>query len=130
FFDVAVRRIALEPARVTSAAQRVWSRLRGQATVADQTPQYLDRLKSRKAQVSETLGEGKAARRFEGGDAPVSAPLGATDEPPPTDRPLTPPRERPGFAPESEKQEEGDYGSRLLRAKKRVWREQDKDRDQ
>jgi hypothetical protein len=127
FCDVAVRRIALEPDRVSAAGRRVCDRLRGRATVVEQTPQFFDRLKSRKAQVSETLGKAKGARRFEGGDAPVSAPLGATDEAPRIDRPLPPPGQRPGVAPDSEKQDGGDFGSRLLRAKKRVWDDKNKD---
>ncbi|HEY1860882.1 MAG TPA: VWA domain-containing protein, partial [Gemmataceae bacterium] len=128
FFDVAVRRIAVEPERVTAAGRRVWDRLRGRAAVVEQTPEFFDRLKSRKAQVSETLGKAKATKRFEGGDAPLSAPLGATDEPPRMVRPLPPAGQGPGFAPEAEKQDAGDFGSRLLRAKNRVWDDKNKDK--
>ena len=38
FFDVAVRRIAIQPAEVATVAERVWSRLRGRAAAAMQTP--------------------------------------------------------------------------------------------
>jgi hypothetical protein len=125
--DVAVRRIALEPERVTAAGQRVWDRLRGRAASVEQTPQYFDRLRTRKAQVSETLGKSKAAKRFEGGDAPVSAPPGAIDKPERVDRPLPAAGPRPGITPDEERQEGGDFGSRLLRAKKRVWDDKNKD---
>src|SRR5207244_13045942 len=47
FFDVAVRRIAIEPLAVAVAAQRFWDRLRGRAVGKDTTPQFLDRLKTR-----------------------------------------------------------------------------------
>jgi uncharacterized membrane protein len=129
FCDVAVRRIALEPQRVTAAATRMWDRLRGRESAAVQTPQFLDRLKSRKAQMAELLEKPKAARRFEGGDRPVQAPPGAMDSPARTDLPPPPaPGKRPSVAPEDEKADEGDYGSRLLRAKRRALGDKDKER--
>src|SRR5207245_728181 len=73
FFDVAVRRIAIEPLAVAVAAQRFWDRLRGRAAVKDTTPQFLDRLKSRKAQIGETLERERATRRVEPADASVGA---------------------------------------------------------
>jgi uncharacterized membrane protein len=130
FCDVAVRRIALEPERVLGPVRRWWDRQRGREMAREQAPQFLDRLKTRKAQVLEALEKPKATRRFEGTDAPVYAPPGATDEPAKIDRPLPKaPAERPGMAPDSEKQDAGDFGSRLLRAKKRVWQEKDKDKE-
>jgi uncharacterized membrane protein len=130
FCDVAVRRIALEPERVIGPVRRWWYRQRGREVAREQAPQFLDRLKTRKAQVLEALEKPKATRRFEGTDAPVYAPPGATDEPAKIDRPLPrAPAERPGMAPDAEKQDAGDFGSRLLRAKKRVWQDKDKDKE-
>jgi hypothetical protein len=127
FCDVAVRRIAIEPERLTAAGRRLWDRLRGQAAAASATPQFLDRLKSRKAQVAEALEKPRAARRFEGTETPVTAPPGAMDAPAATDRPLPKPSgPRPGISPELEKEDAGDFGSRLLKAKKRVWQDKDK----
>src|SRR5262249_26600324 len=78
FFDVAARRITVDPYKLSHAAQEAWARLRGLAP-AGGTPQFLDRLQSRKAQVGETLEKGKAARRFEPGGAPTTAPPVASD---------------------------------------------------
>jgi uncharacterized membrane protein len=116
FFDVAVRRIAvdLRPALVTVAA--TWDRLRGRTPAAVKLPEYFDRLRSRKAQVGEALKQPTASRRFEADEtAPaVAAPPGADALP---DRPEAAPRrtERPR-APG----DEADYLSRLKKAKKRA----------
>lgn len=128
FFDVAVRRIAVDPLEVTTAANRLWSHLRGRAAQSSEAPQYFERLRSRKAQVSESIEQqSKSTRRFEGDEsAATGAPAGAqevvTDAPP-----LRPTAPRPGLAPEK-KQEPEDYASRLLKAKKRVWQERDPDK--
>ncbi len=131
FFDVAVRRIAVEPAAAWAGATRVWDRLRGRAVVAPAQPQFFDRLQSRKAQVGEELGRVKAARRFDAGSAPAGeAPPGAAQatpgEPQTAPRPVRP---APSVAPERE-QEAVDYASRLMKAKKRVWQDRDKDKEQ
>src|SRR5207245_1885159 len=129
FFDVAVRRIAIQPSEAAGAAERVWSKLRGRAAAAVQTPQFIDRLKSRKAQVSEALEQLRAARRFEGGDRPVSVPEGAEEAEvtaPRSQIPRGPAQQRIG--PEA-RQEATDYASRLLKAKKRVWQERDKEEE-
>jgi uncharacterized membrane protein len=128
FFDVATRRIAIQPAAVFTAAARFWDRLRGRASETAATPQFIDRLRSRKAQVSEAMQQQRAARRFEGGDQPASAPRGADQATqsaaPPTARPAPQPR----LAPEAEPQPT-DAMSRLLKAKKRVWEDRDKDKE-
>jgi uncharacterized membrane protein len=124
FFDVAVRRIAVEPARLVVAAQALWARLRGRGAVAG-TTHLLDRLQSRKAQVAEALGREKAARRFEGGAAPDTPPAAPSAAATP---PAQPPPPAPGQPPAPAKEEEaGDYASRLLRAKKRAWKDRDKE---
>ncbi|HEV3448362.1 MAG TPA: VWA domain-containing protein, partial [Gemmataceae bacterium] len=127
FFDVAVRRIAIQPAEAAVAAERVWSQLRGRAAAAVQTPQFIDRLQSRKAQVSEALEQLRAAKRFEGGDRPVSVPAGAEEAEVGAPRLQTqraPAQQRLG--PETKK-EATDYASRLLKAKKRVWQDRKED---
>jgi uncharacterized membrane protein len=126
FVDVAVRRIAMDPAEVGEKAQIVWARLRGRASAAAETPQFLDRLKSRKAQVGEALDKGRAARRFEpealasgARQPPEAAPAQGANvlrSPPPPTRP----EPKPEVTPE-------DYASRLMRAKKRAMEERDKD---
>jgi uncharacterized membrane protein len=74
FFDVAVRRIAIDPSEVSVAAVKVWDKLRGRAEAAVTTPVFIERLKSRKAAVGESLERERTARRFEpGAEAPVAA---------------------------------------------------------
>jgi uncharacterized membrane protein len=129
FFDVAVRRIAVQPAEALAAAERVWERLRGRTSDQEQTPQFIDRLQNRKLQVSEALDQLRAARRFDAGE-PVTAAPGGADEAVAT-QPRTPPVSRPApqpqIAPEAQ-QEAADYASRLLKAKKRVWQEREEEK--
>jgi len=127
-FDVAIRRIAVNATEVAVAAQKGWERLRGRMVRADETPQFLERLKSRKAQIGETIGKARAAKRFEGEPVlaetpPPGAGEGSTAAPRATVRPIAKPR----IATEKE-QEAVDYASRLMKAKKRVWEERDKDK--
>ena len=127
FFDVAVRRISIDPVQVAATAQTVWDKLRGTATGEARAPEFFDRLRSTKVQVGQTLERGRAARRFEAGDVPASAPEGADatslPQPPrPAARPASPP------LPAAE-EEAGDYGSRLLRAKRRAMQDRDNKKD-
>ncbi len=125
FFDVAVRRIALQPAEVAVAAQKVWERLRGRARAAESAPQFLERLKSRKAQVSEALDKARAARRFDVEEkATVAAPPGASEAPIAAGQQPISRSAKPKIEPEKE-EEADDYASRLLKAKKRVWQDRD-----
>jgi uncharacterized membrane protein len=131
FCDVAVRRIALDPLAATVAAQRWWDRLRGRRQLPERVPEFIERLKSRKAEIGEALQRERAARRFEAGDQPTASPSGAPDLP---DRPAAPARPAappagPSLAPQQESQEPADYASRLLKAKKRVREELDRDKD-
>jgi len=128
FFDVAVRRIALQPAEAIAAGTRLWGRLRGRATQAAQTPQFIDRLKSRKAQVGEKLEHLRATRRFEGGEGTVPVAPGAEEVLTTSATSSAPPRLAPQISPEVQ-QEPVDYASRLLKAKKRVWQEREEEKD-
>jgi uncharacterized membrane protein len=126
FFDVAVRRIAIAPTEAVAAAEKVWSRLRGRAAVTVSTPQFIDRLKSRKAQVGETLAHLRTTKRFEPGERVVSVPVGTEASAAPS-APAPRPQPQPRLSPETQQPESSDYASRLLRAKKRVWQDQQKD---
>jgi uncharacterized membrane protein len=129
FFDVAVRRIAVQPADASAMAVVMWNRLRGRAAQASATPQFMDRLKSRKQQVGESLEQLRSARRFEGEETAKAAPtmLGegesAAAVPPPRKAPT--PTLSPGAA-----DQPVDYASRLLKAKKKVWEERQQDKEQ
>jgi hypothetical protein len=122
--DIAVRRIAIEPEAVVAATGRLWDRLRGRA-VAVQTPQFLDRLQSRREQVDESLH--RASARFEAGDAPGTDVPPAVDQPGPSQPPARP-TTAPGVAPDKPQTPE-DFASRLMKAKKKVWEERDKGKD-
>lgn len=128
FFDIAVRRIALEPEAVSTAAAALWGRLRGHVPQAAAQPQFFDRLRSRKEQVGESIDKGRAGTRFEGGMGPTDVPTGAD---PMGSRASSPPPKaetQPGVAPDKE-QDAADFASRLMKAKKKVWEERDKDKD-
>jgi uncharacterized membrane protein len=130
-FDVAVRRIAVDPLQVTAAVQSTWDRLRGRTGKAEATPQFLDRLKSRKEQVGEALGKAKAQARFDAGESPrpTTAPAGADDmaDQPASSAPRPAPK-APGVAPDQPEAAPADFASRLMKAKKKVWEERDKDK--
>jgi len=124
FFDVSVRRIAVEPHKVAAALGNWWLGLRGMAPALAATPEFIDRLQSRKAQLDETLERARNTRRFDSGEISASPPSGADIGPaaPATPRTPTPPAK---IGPEKE-QEPVDYASRLLRAKKRAMEEREK----
>ncbi|HEV3204594.1 MAG TPA: VWA domain-containing protein [Gemmataceae bacterium] len=127
FFDVAVRRIAVDPREVVQAAQKGWARLRGRAVEVVPEAVFLERLKSRKAQIAEALQQTRSAKRFEVPESsvPPGAPLGA-DELIAQSQSNLPPRPipQPRLEPKPE-EEAADYTSRLLKAKKKVWQERD-----
>jgi uncharacterized membrane protein len=129
FFDVAVRRIAIDATEVVTVAERTWERLRGRAVVPVAAPQFLERLSSRKAQVDETFERLRGARRFESAETMGSgAPQGADEALASAPRPATMTARPAGLEPKKE-EEPADYASRLLKAKQRVWEERQKDKE-
>ncbi len=124
FLDIATRRIALEPEKWVAKGQEFWAQLRGLQTVSAKTPEFLDRLKSRKSQVGVEMDRGKANRRFAAGETPAAPPPGP-GEPADQSSPATPKSSKPAPK-ESEKTEEG-YFSRLQKAKKKTWEDRDND---
>jgi|GEM_PF-213910 hypothetical protein len=115
FFDVALRRIAIEPAEIGAALITTWDRIRGRRVSGEKTPEFLARLRSRKAEVGETMEKGKAARRFEG-----ELPEGAA--PPPGADAAAPPPVRTPHRPAKPTTESAgdDYAARLMRAKRKA----------
>jgi len=128
--DVAARRIAVDPARLRRSLADGWRKLRGEEP--EPRTDYLDQLKSRKAEVGEQLDRPRFASKFQADEPPPSEP-GAAGPPtagPPPDRPgpeRPAPRPGPGLAPDAPKPEEGGYTGRLLKAKKKVWEEREKE---
>jgi uncharacterized membrane protein len=119
-FDVAIRRIAIQPEAVWAKSVAIWQKLRGQASADEKLPEYIERLKSRKAQVGETMDKQKAAKKYEAaegsptGDVPTVVPMTPTEKPKPTKSPKP--------------EEEADFATRLMRAKKKAMEERDKDK--
>jgi uncharacterized membrane protein len=120
--DVAVRRIAIQPEKVWADAVTQWQRVRGQAHADEKLPEYIERLKSRKAQVGDTMDKQKAGRKFE---AAQGTHVAAAPTVVPTTQPEKP-KAAPVKAPKQE--EEADFATRLMRAKKRAMEERDKDK--
>ena len=129
---MAVRRVAPDVDRIRKAVSDQWKKLRGQEVVP--APEYMEKLRSRKAEVDEQLDRSRSATRFE---APPAAPIGPLNEPllEPTgpNEPPRAPRSSPaagaGLAPAGPKPPEPEsYTNRLLKAKQRVWEERDKDK--
>lgn len=123
FFDVLVRRVTVSLAWVPPMVGRLRDRLRGEVHAPPE--EFIQRLRSRKAEVDERLEQRRAAARFEPQpDAPVQSDvveqeLGQAARVLPTSKP----RPAAGLSP-LERQEES-YTERLLKAKKRVWKDRD-----
>ncbi len=133
--DVAVRRIAPDVDRVRKTVADQWAKLRGRE-VAPAT-EYMEKLRSRKAEVGEQIDRSRSAARFEAptpsGDSPAHAgeplldPSSPTSGPP---RPKPPAGDVPGLAPSGPKPDTPQsYTNRLLRAKQKVWEEREKEKD-
>ncbi|HEX4589110.1 MAG TPA: VWA domain-containing protein [Gemmataceae bacterium] len=117
FFDVAVRRIAVEPAEVSSTATKLWERLRGRAETTTTTP-FLERLQNRKAQVEETIG--RTTRRFDAGDQPVITTPVETADAATSGRPARPPAAQSPGSPKPAEPAGDDPFARLMKAKKKA----------
>jgi len=126
FFDVLIRRVMISFAWVAPVAGRVRDIvLRRQP--AEQPTEYMDRLRTRKAAVSEQLAQKRATARFEPDrDAVTDASAlegEATIRPVQPRRPATP--AGASLAPDQKEKEEDSYTSRLLKAKKKVWEDRE-----
>jgi hypothetical protein len=125
FFDVFFRRVTVSFAWAPplAAGVRDWVLRRdGQVPKTE----YMDRLRSRKAEVSEQLEQRRAAARFEPApDAAAPADL-ATLESQMQAAPREAPRPSAPQRSTAEAPKEESYTERLLKAKKKVWEERDK----
>src|SRR5262249_22508213 len=124
-FDVAVRRIAVDPVQVIAVAHNLWDKMRGTTAPRQVAEEFIDRLRSRKAQVGQALDQGRAARRFEGTEgATAVAPPGAEEARPMPER--RPPSRASQPAPPTVGEESEDSSSRLMLAKRRAMKDRDK----
>jgi uncharacterized membrane protein len=133
--DIAVRRIALDLDWIKFTIANEWRKLRGQEPAA--ASDYMDKLKSRKAEVGEQLGRSRSVSRREAEPLPfpTAAPAAEIGEPlleggpaGPTLRPAERPA-APSIAAAPPPAESQGYTNRLLKAKQRVWEEREKDKD-
>jgi uncharacterized membrane protein len=131
--DVAVRRIALDVDWLKQAAVNEWKKLRGEETAT--ASDYMDKLRSRKAEVDEQLDRSRAAPRPETAplpfpDAPSSGSIGEPllDGGEMQDRARAAQKtQSPSLAVPSPETVKQSYTDRLLKAKQRVWEERDKE---
>jgi uncharacterized membrane protein/Mg-chelatase subunit ChlD len=133
--DVAVRRIALDIDWIKQAAVNEWKKLRGEesATASD----YMDKLRSRKAEVDEQLDRTRAAPRTETGPLPFpdAPPSGSLGEPlleggEMLERARAAQKaQSPSLAVPSPETVKQSYTDRLLKAKQRVWEEREKEKE-
>lgn len=126
FCDVAVRRIAFDPIAVGKKGYELIRQyvLRRPTEAA---PAYLERLRSRKAEVGETLEKKKAAARFEAPTIATGPAPGLPDAAAPPSAPARPKKPAAAVGPEKD-QEPEDFASRLMRAKKRAMKDRDKEK--
>lgn len=124
--EVAVRRIAIDPNLVAEKLKLVWHKLRGQA-IEDAAPAFLERLKAKKAEVSEGLERKQAARRFEGDAFGPDSKVPSATEPAGASEPRKT-ASTPQVSPEAET-DPTDFASRLLRAKRKAMEERDKKKE-
>ncbi len=125
FFDVFFRRVAVDWSFIGKSLAAARDRVLRRQPIAE-TAVTLDRLRSSKAALQQKQREQRATTSL---DAPrSSAPLPSAD-PSVLDRPTgaTPPKPGAAPPPPTPPAEPEDHMSRLLKAKKRVWEEKDKD---
>jgi len=121
FFDVFIRRVAVSFGWLVPLTARIRDRVLGREAAPVEN-EYMDRLRSRKAAVSQSLEQRRAAARFEPtADEPVDADKVLNELPPVVEPKPSKPTEKLA----ADKNEEEDYTSRLLKAKKKVWEERD-----
>jgi Mg-chelatase subunit ChlD/uncharacterized membrane protein len=125
FADVFVRRVHVDFAWLPPLARRVRDKvLRREPQAAP--IEAMERLRSRKAAISQQIEEQRASARFEPAPDAPPPPDGGLDDLGPTAAKLPPkPPGQPGVSPQQDQPKEDEYTSRLLKAKKKVWNERD-----
>ncbi len=126
FGDVFVRRVQVDLKWLIPIWVRFWDIvLRREHQAA--APETMARLRSRKAEVDRSIESRRAAARFE---PDAAAPVDPTAIQAAEARPTTaaPPAPSTGAKPVAETEPEDTYTSRLLKAKKQVWKDRSHDR--
>jgi hypothetical protein len=125
FYDVFVRRVTINLDWAKPYAAKVRDKLLGREPQPAK-PEYLSRLRSRKAEVTEQIEQKRAAARFEPQPDAVAGTSALEEEL----RGAGPVQEKPrgtgpGATLQPQKEEES-YTDRLLKAKKKVWEDRDR----
>jgi hypothetical protein len=120
FADVFVRRVQVDFSWLPPLAAKVRDKiLRRQPQAAP--AEVMERLRSRKAAISQQIEEQRASARFEPSPDAPPPPDGGLDGLGPTPSKLPPkPPNQPGVSPQQEQAKEDDYTSRLLKAKQKA----------
>lgn len=124
FFDVLVRRVHVHFYWVPAAYHRARDFVLRRPSEAPQ-PEFIQRLRSRKAAVSEQLDQRHADARFELPTTTTADAASIEELETPSGTPQQKPTQ-PSISPD-QKTEEESYTERLLRAKKKVWEERKDD---
>ncbi len=124
FFDVAVRRISIDPVEIKQGLQRTWTSWRHRGSLEAASKQYFERLKSRKAAVGTQL-EQKAPPPTAAPPPPRPATKKdwSAEAPPTPAAPKAPPPPQPKPAAEAA----ADFTARLMQAKKKAREQIDSD---
>jgi uncharacterized membrane protein len=129
FFDVALRRIALDPWGLALRAAEAWKKRKERRALSGTSQEYFDRLKTRKAAVGEKIGQEAATppaprpvRPQPTAPPPMvelaEPPPFAADAPPVLQPPPTAPKPKPAAPPPQAPAE--DFATRLMKAKKKA----------
>lgn len=123
FIDVANRRIAISPADIAEKYRR-W---RSRTPAPVQSIATMERLRGKKSEVGEDIE--RSRQRFEPTTPPTATESRRSSEPTAPSIPSAPTQPPPTMTPKppAENPEDASYTSRLLRAKKKVWEERDKE---
>ena len=122
FFDVFFRRVQVDLTWVPASIGRAWGRLRGLEVEAAPTPQ-IERLRSRKAAIGRKIEQLRTEARFEPTEQQAADVKELDEMPGPGMKPADQPG--PSIVPDQSTEEES-YTERLLRAKKKAWKDKDK----
>jgi hypothetical protein len=127
FADVFVRRVQVSFAWVPPLANRALDKiLRREPKPAP--VEMIERLRSRKAAISQQIEATRAAARFEPTPDAPAPPAGSLDQVIAKPSASSPTGQQPGQSPAPDApKEDDDYTSRLLKAKKKVWDERKED---
>ncbi|WP_435009439.1 VWA domain-containing protein [Tundrisphaera lichenicola] len=131
--DVAIRRVSPDFERMGRLIRDQWQKMRGREVAPP--VEYMEKLKSRKAEVGDQIDRSRAATRYE---APPPSDIAqvpnvvedlmkggaAANRPAAERRPQT---QAPGMAPTGPQAEPESYTNRLLKAKNKVWEDREKD---